>query len=141
METDKEKSYDFTDYYGSIKAKRGVAMGTEITVLTKQLIEAIQQDEAYDAYQSSLSELKRSPDLYERTCRFRAQSFEIQNSCVENTADRLEYLTQEYKDILDNPAAERFLDAEQKLCRLMDWVVSSITEAMELDICFMDKED
>lgn len=141
MEADEEESDDLTDYYGSLKSVRGAAMGTEINELTKRLIEAIQHDEAYDAYETSLNELKRSPELYNRTCRFRAQSFKIQNSCVENVADRLEYLMQEFKDVLESPAASRFLTAEQKLCRLMDWVLSSIGEAIDLDICFMDKED
>lgn len=129
MEENKEKSYDFTDYY------RGIEM-TNVDEALKNLISALKEQECCLKYQDTLKDLKADKELFVRFNEFRKKNMELhmsENSLLEQSA-----LRKEYEELLKKEKVSNFLYWEQQVTELFRGIYDEITENAELDYSFLD---
>lgn len=131
MEENKAPSYDFTDYYGSIKYMKEVMSILEKTSL---LIDTIKQSDIYLEYEAALRELKKSPELKARADAFREENYLAYHAIKDpvSFAD-FDSLEEERTELAACPQIERYLKAELALCRIIQEIQTRVISAMNFD--------
>lgn len=103
------------------------------TYQARLLNREIRRSNEYNQYQRTLSELKNRREQYDRTLEYRRGLIEIQMNGQGNTLDEVERLRDRYSDLLAEPEVRRFLEAEQRLVKMLRRVNDTILENIDLD--------
>lgn len=109
-----------------------------IDELKNELRETVRNSEEYREYRRLEFIIMRNPDLKRQVDEFRKRNFEIQNS--EDQIDFLEAteeLNRQYADVRNQDTVNRFLQAEVCLCRLVQDLCFTITEAVDFNLDFL----
>lgn len=100
---------------------------------SKQLNAHILESEEYQTYLRTKQALRENEELSRNLREFRAKNYELQNRQGINPYDEMIDLTREYDELLHNSIVSDFLQAEQKICKLLQQVFDSVTEGLEFD--------
>ena len=108
---------------------------TDITDLSKHVIDTIKSTDEYKAYAAGLSEIKADPQLYHRVNEMRERNYTLHQSDIDpgELMDLMDALTNEYEDVITNEAVGRFLEAEADICRLFQDFYCRVTEGLDFD--------
>ena len=108
---------------------------TDITDLSKHVIDTIKSTDEYKAYAAGLSEIKADPQLYHRVSEMRERNYTLHQSDIDpgELMDLMDALTNDYEDVINNESVARFLEAEAAICRLVQEFNSMVTEGLEFD--------
>lgn len=135
MEENQEKTYDFTNNYGSVRNNMNIAiLDEELFLAVKSLTDTIKNTQEYKEYQFQKEKVKRVPELKAQIDEFRAKNYQLQNSAQsDNLMEDAERLQRENADLLENPMVADFLQAEVEFCRMMQGVNTCIMEAIDFE--------
>lgn len=100
---------------------------------SKQLNAHIRESEDYKCYLRTKQVLYEHSDLCNQLMEFRRRNYELQNQQDINPYDEVNALVIEYDTLLHNSIVSDFLQAEQKVCILMQKIFISLTEGLEFD--------
>ena len=111
----------------------------DIVYQSKQLNIKIRQSNEYNHYIRAKNKLREDTELYNAVNDFRKKNFELQSSSEDcNLFDEITALEQEYEKVLNNSKVSEFLVAEQRICRLMQDVYSSLADSLDFDFNFIN---
>jgi cell fate (sporulation/competence/biofilm development) regulator YlbF (YheA/YmcA/DUF963 family) len=111
---------------------------TNVEYETKVLIREIKKSNEYNQYQRLKKKLSSNQDLMQAVNHYRKQCFYLQSFDAEvDEADQLAKLRDENYEMLSDASVHEFLLSEQKLCRMMQKILDSVTEAANLDLNFL----
>lgn len=111
---------------------------TNVEYQTKILIREIRRSNEYNQYQRLKKKLNKDQELCTKVNEYRKRCFWLQNKTEEaSDIEQLKQLAEEYKGILTLAPVNEFLISEQRLCRMMSRMVTSIEAAMDFDMDFM----
>ena len=80
-------------------------------------IQAILASQEYTRYACIRDELREYPDLKKKVDVFREKTFELHKR--DDAFDRMGDFEKEYEELLEQPLASEFLDAELAFCRMI----------------------
>lgn len=141
MEKDQEKTYDITDYFGSVGEKTEMFNKTKrqeekmtVEIAADRYIEAILATEAYKEYALQRDKLLKQPELYEKVKEFRTKNYIIQiQKEGDDLLNAMDDLQREYESVREVPLVEDFLAAELAFCRMMQSLNHKVANALEFD--------
>lgn len=136
MEENKERSYDPSNHYGSIKSRESTGM-KKVVETTNDLIRVIKESNEYKKYHELYAEIMKSPELLARVNEYRKRRFEIHLSNVQNYSSLHEDLCREFNDIHSNELTLEFLIAEKHFSNMMKHVNHTILDSVNMDIGFL----
>lgn len=132
MEEDKEKSYDFTDYHGSL----GDEM-SQVLQCTDYLAKAIVQSDEYREYNEAKEAIQGNTELGIKLNEYRMQNFKLQaNTDIEDYFDELDRLEQQYSELKKDPKVMAFLSTELRLCKMIQQINTTIVKLVDLELKF-----
>lgn len=100
----------------------------------QNLVWAIQDSEEYQNFCRIREKVKKDPDLREQINQFRIHVFDVQNSPEPlDMYDEQKKLCREYEEFRKNPLVNEFLQAELRICRMLQKVTMDIAGAVDLD--------
>lgn len=100
----------------------------------KEFTDEIKATLIYHNYKNKLSVLKENEDLWNKVCDYRNKRTEFQNNTsAEELFDRYESFEKNYEYLTSNPIVKDYLDAELDLCRLVQEITQSISEAIDFE--------
>ena len=112
----------------------------DVIYQSKQLNAKIRQSNEYNHYVRSRKNLMQDENLYKAFNDFRRRNYEIQSrQGEENYYDDITDLVRDYDSILKTIKVNDFLVAEQRICRLMQEIYSSISDSLDFDYDFIDE--
>ncbi len=112
---------------------------TNVEYETKCLIREIRKSNEYNQYQRLKKKLDGDERLMDQVNNYRKQCLHLQaDDGSGDTQEMLARLRDENKELLSDSAVHEFLLAEGRLCRMMSKVMDSITDAVNLDLDFLD---
>jgi cell fate (sporulation/competence/biofilm development) regulator YlbF (YheA/YmcA/DUF963 family) len=101
---------------------------------TTELIQAIQESEEYQQFVALREKLKSEPELRKEINHFRLHVFETQNTGQPlDMYDEQERLCKDYEEFRKNPLVSEFLQAELRVCRMMQKVTARVLNSVDLD--------
>ena len=108
---------------------------TDITDLSKYVVDTIRSTDEYREYSASISALKENPELYHRVNEMREKNYSLHQSDMDpgDLMDLMDALTNEYEDVINNESVARFLEAEAAICRLVQEFNHFVTEGLDFD--------
>lgn len=136
MEENKERSYDPSYHYGSIKSRERTSM-KKVSDATDELVLAIQNSDFYKEYHKLYAEIEKSPALLKRVNEYRKRRFEIQVSNISDYTNMQNQLQSEFSDIHNNELTLEFLIAERRFSNMMKQVNHTILDGGNMDINFL----
>lgn len=98
------------------------------------LIDVIVETEEYKRYKSCLKELKKWPELLDRTNEFRMENFKVQ--CMtddRHLIDAVENFEERYEGFRSDERVNNFLRSELAFNRLMQEVYARMIEGIEYE--------
>ena len=111
---------------------------SSIDIKTEELVQAILASEEYREYLECLAKIKEQPELYERVGDYRKRNFELQNMDVnDNMFDEVMRFQMENSAIRKNALVNQFLKAELSVCRMLQDIIRTISDNVDLDIDFL----
>ena len=111
---------------------------SSIDIKTEELVQAILASEEYREYLECFAKIKEQPELYERVGDYRKRNFELQNMDVnDNMFDEVMRFQMENSAIRKNALVNQFLKAELSVCRMLQDIIRTISDNVELDIDFL----
>ena len=135
MEEDEEKSYDFANYYRSV---RGLQMN-DVFRLSEELNRAVLDSAEYRRYVSTGQAVKADPDLYRAMNDYRKRNRQIQMYASDETVfDETTRVLSDYEAVLKNESVAEFLAAEQKLVRMLQGVYVKLGDHLEFDDSYIE---
>ena len=99
---------------------------------TKQLIREIRKSNEYNQFRRLEAKISQEPELKEQVDAYRRKRFELQNA-AEDTGELLQ-MEKDYEELLAKSVVHEFLVSEQKLMMMMQNILLSITDAVDLDL-------
>lgn len=106
--------------------------------MTDNLIDSIKESSYYKRYQECLMNLKKQEEIYEKYNQFRRKYYELTNSGEDNFSE-IEKLQQEYHTVLSKTAVVEFMEAEDRICIIMQEMYTMLAENLEFDMDFMNQ--
>lgn len=103
----------------------------ETLAKSKILNISIKQSKEYNEYLEAKKELQSNEDLCNKVICFKNRNKELQSHPDYNPLDEVIALTKEYEEVLNDCVVSRYLQAEQKVCKLMQEVYNKIAEGLE----------
>lgn len=131
MEENQEKTYDFTDYHGSIGREFFM---DDINKNVDQLIQSIKESELYRNYQYCEQQLAQDPGLKEQIDRYRVSAYHMSLSEQEDLYEESDILESKYEQLRKNPKVNAYLEAELALCRVLQKISVRIDSEVGLII-------
>ncbi len=111
---------------------------SSIDIKTEELVQAILASEEYREYLECFAKIKEQPELYERVGDYRKRNFELQNMDVnDNMFDEVMRFQMENSAIRKNALVNQFLKAELSVCRMLQDIIRTISDNVDLDIDFL----
>ena len=112
----------------------------DIVFQTKELAKAIKKSNEYNQYQRIRQNLKKDMELFDRVQELRKRNFELQSRTdIGNMFEEIERLNSEFSEIMKMPIVNEFLIAEQRLCKMMKEVYSSLSDGLDFELGFLEK--
>ncbi len=113
-------------------------MDYKVEEKSRELAQLILESEEYNNYIEAKNRLVQNVEISERVSRFRKLNFELQNGeNTEQMMERLMKLSQEYQQELEEPVVIEYLNAELRLCKMMQNVNEMLVEKIEMDMGFL----
>jgi cell fate (sporulation/competence/biofilm development) regulator YlbF (YheA/YmcA/DUF963 family) len=107
----------------------------EIDKNIEALIASIKISDVYEEYKKQEALLLQEPDLFKRVNQFRENNFRMQEEAnSENLFHIVDQVEQESSQLRKIPEVNAYLDAELALCKLMQRICRTLTEAVEMDV-------
>lgn len=85
----------------------------------------LKTSEDYQRYQNAEKELHENPQLARIVDEYRREVYHLQTS-GEDTYSRLDELSNKYTELKEDALADRYLDAENAVCRLLRKTMGAI---------------
>lgn len=99
----------------------------------KQLNCKIKQSAEYQKYIDTKRALYDNVELYDKLRDFRNRNNAIQARQGDGIFDEMNALLREYDELLHNSIVSDFMNAEQRICKMMQQVYRSLAEGLEFD--------
>ncbi len=106
---------------------------TDLSELTRQALLTIRETLEYKEYESALNLIKAEPDLFRRACELREKNFFLQRNTGEDVIQKIDSLTYEFQDVINNRLGSEFLRADAALCRLLQKFTYQLTEGLHFE--------
>jgi cell fate (sporulation/competence/biofilm development) regulator YlbF (YheA/YmcA/DUF963 family) len=103
---------------------------------TRQLNDHIRQSAEYKNYQRAKQTLCEHEELRSKLMEFRRRNYELQNHPGYNPYDEVDALIVEYDAVIHNSVVTEFIMSEQKLCRVLQDVFTTLTDGLEFDYLY-----
>ncbi|MDO4322660.1 MAG: YlbF family regulator [Lachnospiraceae bacterium] len=101
---------------------------------TKALIDAILDSGEYRRFCEVRDQVREKPELRSQINEFRLHVFEVQNSKEPlDMYGEQERLCRDFEEFRKNPLVNEFLEAELRVCRIMQEISTDIAGAVDLD--------
>lgn len=110
----------------------------EINMQMQELVRAIRKSSDYTQYQILYEEIKKDQELFGRVNDYRRSRFVLEMKEDEDLIGKMNQLKWDYSDILNKSLVKEFLSAEQRYVKLFRQIQDTVTEAMNLDIGFLE---
>lgn len=131
MEENKTQSYDPADHHGSIRKMQM----DKIEGCTRALMEAVTAGEAYTRYESVKKELAGQPELKKQINDFRRRNYLIQDQPdSEKLLLEMANLEREYEDFRKDPLVHEYLEAELRVCRMLQKINETLVSVIDLEL-------
>ena len=99
----------------------------KVTESTKALMEAVISSKAYERYENVKKELAGQPELKKQIQDFRKRNYLLQNQPdSERLLQEMEALEREYEGFRKNPLVHEYLEAELRICRMIQRICYSM---------------
>lgn len=106
----------------------------QVEMCTQSLVWSIRDSEEYQQFCKIREKFKEQPELREQLNKFRIHVFDIQNSPEPlDMYDEQKKLCKEYEEFRKNPLVNEFLQAELRVCRMLQKITTEIAGAVDLD--------
>jgi cell fate (sporulation/competence/biofilm development) regulator YlbF (YheA/YmcA/DUF963 family) len=102
----------------------------------RQLNDHIKQSAEYKAYQRAKQALYQNEELRLKLKEFRRRNYELQNIPGYNPYDEVDALIVEYDAVIHNSVVSEFIMSEQKLCRVLRDVFTTLADGLEFDYLY-----
>lgn len=112
-------------------------MSENIINSSKQLNTLIKESEEYQKYCLYKKELLQTPGLYEQVQEFRKRNFVLQLEADTYDKEAASRLSDEFRQVLENPLAASYLNAELAFCKMSQRVFKAICDGIELELDFL----
>lgn len=106
-------------------------MHIEIKEGLELLAEMMKEDPDYRKYLEVSEKLEADPELAGRVHAFRRKNFDLQSSAV-NPEQTMWDLNREYQDLIRNPLAWAYFEAEASVCRTVKDIMHYICSEIQL---------
>ena len=106
---------------------------TDLSQLVSDVISSLKNTSEYVEYSTPLNTIKSDYGLYTRLNELREKNFELQQSDAGDIMERMDALTNEYEDVINNESVSDFLDAEAAFCKLVRNFSEDIVDGLEFD--------
>lgn len=107
----------------------------KIESCAKELVQAILESGEYRKFCEVRDRLAKEPELRRQVSEFRFHVFEVQNSDdVTDMYGEQEKLCKESEEFRKNPLVDEFLQAELRVCRILQKITRDMVKAVDLDI-------
>lgn len=101
---------------------------------TEALTEAILESEEYLRFCELRDKVRENPELRTQINNFRLHVFEVQNTREPlDMYGEQERLCRDFEEFRKNPLVNDFLEAELRVCRILQKITTEIAEAVDLD--------
>lgn len=107
---------------------------SDLDRVMKELIQAIKESEEYRDYLEAREILSADEEKYRRTNLYRKQCYLFQ--VRETPMTEITYLTDFREELTEDPEIERFILAENALCRMIQKINYSIVDEIDFEIGF-----
>lgn len=112
-------------------------MSENIINSSKKLNTLIRESEEYQKYCLYKKELSQTPELYEQVQEFRKRNFVLQLEADTYDKEAASRLSDEFRQVLENPLAASYLNAELAFCKMSQRVFKAICDGIELELDFL----
>lgn len=109
----------------------------EVVKKSLELNNIIKESNEYKKYLSTKQKLYEDPELCNQLKQFRRRNYELQLRDGDNPYDEINGLVKEYDILLHDSVVSNFLRAEQRVCKVMRQIYTSLAEGLEFD--FLDE--
>lgn len=107
----------------------------QVESCTQNLVWALKESEEYQNFCEIRDKIKKDPELRSSLNAFRMHVFEVQNSPEPlDMYEEQERLCKEYAVFRKNPMVHDFLQAELRICRMIQDITSALAGAVDMDI-------
>lgn len=106
---------------------------TDLSNLAQNVINVISSTIEYQNYLEAINELKQDDALLFRVNQMRERNYLLQQAGGEDLLEKMDELTSEYEDVINNEAVSRFLAAEAGVCKMIQEFYDTITNGLEFD--------
>lgn len=110
----------------------------EVQKYTDALLGAIKNSQAYTDYAAAREEILKYPDRKQKADQFRRENYIARNYSGDEAAGMREKLYRQRQQLRLDPVADRYLNAELVLCRLLKNSALQILNVADLDLSGMD---
>lgn len=100
---------------------------------SKQLNSMIKQSAEYQKYMDTKRVLYDNGELYNQLRDFRNRNNAIQSKQAGDIFDEMNALLREYDELLHNSIVSDFMNAEQRICKMMQQMYGALAEGLEFD--------
>ena len=139
MEENEEKSYDSSNYYGSIGCNEGGNVEKVIDEALELLLEVLKESTEYKEYQKCLAKVKQDEQLWKSLSEYQRQHFVLYVMPDDNVVEKERILCRDHEALLALPAVREFQKAEKDYCRVVRNLQNSFTKQVEIDISFLEE--
>ncbi len=105
----------------------------QVSECTDELIRAIRNSRDYVRYTRAEELLKKDPELKRQVDEYRLRVFRMQES-RQDLYEYSDHMQKEYENLLSNPLAAEYLDAESSVCRMLQRIVWRISEGVAVEL-------
>ena len=137
MEEDKTKSYDSSDYYGSINWRLKVEK--VISEALELLLDVLKESKEYKEYRRCLAEVKKDEQIWKAVSEFQKQQFILYAAPNDNVAEKERILCRDHEALLALPSVREFQKAEKNYCRIVRIIQDQFTNDADIDISFLEE--
>ena len=105
----------------------------QLSECIENLIRAIRCSEDYVRYTKAERELQKEPELKKLVDEYRLRVFQLQES-RQDLYECSDHIQKEFEALFSNPLAAEYLDAESSVCRLLQRIISRISEGAAVEL-------
>lgn len=129
MEEDKEKTYDYANYYGSV----GMCMN-RVDESINLLVTALKESPEYQTYQELLAKIQQDPEKKQQLNEFRKRNYLLQTGKTQGDLfSEIDRLQQESAPFRAQPDVSEYLAAELALCRMIQHINYRLMQEIDFD--------
>lgn len=100
----------------------------------EELVAAIKESNEYQSFQDARKQVDLEPGLEEKIRKFCWENYELQSSDAEDLHERMKEFEEQYAELRRNTVAERYLEHELRMCRMLQEINARIMDVVDLVI-------